>query len=209
MSSGQDRTRLLKPLLFALCLLPLLLLVGRGIIGSLGPNPVEVLTHETGNWALRLLLLTLAVTPVRRLTGQVLILRFRRMLGLFAFFYAALHLLIYLWLDQFWGWSEIAEDVLRRPYILVGWLAFVLMMPLAITSTQSWMRRLGRRWKQLHRIVYAIAILAVLHVLWLVKADLMEPAIYALILALLLAMRVPWAWLSMRMRRLGSVARER
>ena len=202
-----------KALLFGLCTLPLLLILWRGIRGELGPNPVEVLTHETGDWALRLLLLTLAVTPLRQLTGQAVIIRFRRMLGLFAFFYASLHLMVYLWLDQSWGWSEIIDDVLRRPFILVGWLAFMLMVPLAITSTQAWMRRLGRGWKRLHRSVYAIAVLAVLHYVWLVKADLLEPAIYALILALLLVARLPWTrpriWIGTSLRRSGPSARER
>lgn len=189
-----------KPLVFLLCLVPLGVLIGRGASGALGPNPVEAITHFTGDWTLRLLLVTLAVTPLRRLTGQAWLVRFRRMLGLFAFFYAVLHFTTYLWLDRYFDLGTIAEDVLKRPYITVGFAAFVLMVPLAITSTQGWIRRLGRRWKMLHRAVYAIGVLGVLHYLWLVKADLLEPAIYAIILAVLLGLRVPWADLSARLR---------
>lgn len=189
-----------KPLVFLLCLVPLGVLIARGASGGLGPNPVEAITHFTGDWTLRLLLATLAITPLRRLTGQVWLVRFRRMLGLFTFFYAVLHVLTYLWLDRFFDLGTIAEDVLKRPYITVGFAAFVLMVPLAITSTQGWIRRLGRRWKRLHRAVYAIGVLGVLHYLWLVKADLLEPAVYGIILAVLLGMRVPWRDLATRLR---------
>jgi sulfoxide reductase heme-binding subunit YedZ len=198
-----------KPFVFLACLVPLGVLVSRGISGSLGPNPVEAMTHFTGDWTLNLLLATLAVTPLRRLTGQVRLIRFRRMLGLFAFFYGALHVTIYLWLDQFFDAGAILEDVLKRPYITVGFAAFVLMVPLAITSTQGWIRRLGRRWKTLHRAVYAIAILGVVHYLWLVKADLLEPAIYGVILAVMLAFRVPWSALFNRLHAGLPVGRER
>jgi sulfoxide reductase heme-binding subunit YedZ len=192
MTRGDLAVRYGKPLVFLLCLVPLGLLISRGGSDALGPNPVEAITHFTGDWTLRLLLVTLAVTPLRRLTGQAWLVRFRRMLGLFAFFYAVLHFTTYLWLDRFFDLGTIAEDVLKRPYITVGFAAFVLMIPLAITSTQGWIRRLGRRWKVLHRAVYAIGVLGVLHYLWLVKADLLEPGIYAVILAVLLASRVPW-----------------
>jgi methionine sulfoxide reductase heme-binding subunit len=189
-----------KPLVFLLCLVPFGVLIARGASGALGPNPVEAITHFTGDWTLRLLLATLAITPLRRLTGQVWLVRYRRMLGLFAFFYAVLHVTTYLWLDRFFDLGTIAEDVLKRPYITVGFAAFVLMVPLAITSTQGWIRRLGRRWKTLHRAVYAIGVLGVLHYLWLVKADLLEPVIYGVILAVLLGMRVPWRDLAVRLR---------
>jgi sulfoxide reductase heme-binding subunit YedZ len=189
-----------KPLVFLLCLVPFGVLIARGASGALGPNPVEAITHFTGDWTLRLLLATLAITPLRRLTGQVWLVRYRRMLGLFAFFYAVLHVTTYLWLDRFFDLGTIAEDVLKRPYITVGFAAFVLMVPLAITSTQGWIRRLGRRWKTLHRAVYAIGVLGVLHFLWLVKADLLEPAFYGVILAVLLGMRVPWRDLAVRLR---------
>jgi sulfoxide reductase heme-binding subunit YedZ len=190
-----------KPLVFLLCLTPLAWLVLRGFTGALGPNPVEAVTHFTGDWTLRLLLVTLAVTPLRRITGAGSLLRFRRMLGLFAFFYASLHLLTYLWLDQFFDFSAIVEDVLKRPYITVGFAAFLLMVPLAATSTRGMVRRLGRRWKTLHRAVYVIALLGVLHFLWLVKADITEPMIYGLILAILLAFRLPFVRLRDFLRR--------
>ncbi len=180
-----------KPVVFALCLMPLAMLIYRGTTGDVGSNPVEALTHTTGDWALRLLLVTLAVTPLRRLTGRGWLLRFRRMLGLFAFFYASLHLLTYLWLDQFFDLRAIAEDVTERPYIALGLGAYLLMVPLALTSTRSMVRRLGRRWQVLHRAVYPLAILAVLHFFWLVKADMTEPAVYAAVLGVLLAARLP------------------
>ena len=187
-----------KPLVFLLCLAPLVHLFWRAVAETLGANPVEALIHATGDWTLRLLLITLAVTPLRRLTGQVWLTRFRRQLGLFAFFYACLHLTAYLWFDQFFDWRAIIEDIVKRPYITVGFAAFVLLIPLAITSTRGWIRRLGRRWQILHRAVYLIAILGVVHYLWLVKADLFEPAIYGVILAGLLAFRVPWSELKSR-----------
>lgn len=181
-----------KVLVFLLCLVPLVSLIWRGATDHLGPNPVEALIHGTGDWTLRLLLITLAVTPLRLATGWAWPVRFRRMLGLFAFFYAALHLTVYLWLDQSFDWPAILRDIAKRPYITVGFAAFLLLIPLAVTSTRGWIRRLGRRWKRLHQAVYAIAILGVIHYLWLVKADLREPLIYAAILAVLLAVRVPW-----------------
>ncbi len=179
-----------KPLVFLLCLAPLAWLVWRLLSGAASANPIETVIHDTGDWALRLLLITLAITPLRRLTGRVRLLRFRRMLGLFSFFYASLHLSAYLWLDQRFRWQEIIEDILERPYITVGAAAVLLMTPLAVTSTRGWIRRLGPRWKALHRLVYLIAILGVVHFWWLVKADWREPALYAGILALLLVIRV-------------------
>ncbi|EGV30869.1 Sulfoxide reductase heme-binding subunit yedZ [Thiorhodococcus drewsii AZ1] len=191
---------LAKVVLFAACLAPCGLLVWDAVSGSLGPNPVEALLHGTGDWALRLLLVTLAMTPLRRLTGQVWPIRLRRMLGLFAFFYVALHLTVYLWLDRELAWSTIVDDVIKRPYISVGFVAFLMLIPLALTSTRGWMRRLGRRWTQLHRAVYVIAVLGVVHYLWLVKADLREPLIYASVLTILLAFRVPWDRLGAMLR---------
>jgi sulfoxide reductase heme-binding subunit YedZ len=185
-----------KPLVFTLCLLPLGLFFLRAVEGSIGPNPVEALTHFTGDWTLRLLLVTLAITPVRRLTGQPWLVRFRRMLGLFAFFYGCLHLMTYLWLDQFFDWNAILADVATRPYITTGFSAFVLMLPLAVTSTRSMVRRLGRHWRRLHRLVYVAGALGVVHYWWLVKADITEPALYASVLALILALRLPMPGLS-------------
>jgi sulfoxide reductase heme-binding subunit YedZ len=178
----------------------LAVLIWQGAQGGLGPNPVETITRFTGDWTLQILLITLAVTPVRTLTGWAWLIRLRRMLGLFAFFYAALHLTTYLWLDQFFDWTAILEDIVKRPYITVGFAAFVLMLPLAVTSTQGWMRRLGKDWKRLHRAVYIIGILGVLHALWLAKADLFEPAVDAVILAVLLGARVAWLRVGRRIR---------
>ena len=178
--------------LFALCLLPLARLIALGFTGSLGANPIEFITRSTGTWTLVGLMVTLSVTPLRRLTGRAELIRFRRMLGLFAFFYACLHFVTYIWLDQFFDPAAIAKDIVKRPFITVGFTAFLLLIPLAATSTRAMIRRLGRRWQQLHRLVYAIAILGVVHYLWLVKKDLTEPLIYGGVLALLLLMRMPW-----------------
>lgn len=179
----------LKPLVFMLCLAPALWLSWQAFQGGLGSNPVERLTHFTGDWALRMLLVTLAVTPVRRLTRWHEVIAFRRMLGLFAFFYALLHFSVYMVFDHFFDFGAILRDVIKHPYIMLGMLAFVLMIPLAITSTQYMMRRMGRRWRQLHRLIYLIAFLGVLHYLWLVKADISQPLIYGLILVVLLMLR--------------------
>jgi sulfoxide reductase heme-binding subunit YedZ len=182
----------IKPAVFLLCLVPLLWLVWDIIQEQLSANPVEDITHRTGDWALRFLLITLAVTPLKRLSGRVWLLRLRRMLGLYTFFYALLHFLTYLWLDQQFLFSEILVDIGKRPYITVGFSAFVLLIPLAVTSNRYAMRRLGRRWQRLHRSVYVIAVLGVLHYLWLVKADSRDPIIYGLVLLGLLGIRAWW-----------------
>jgi sulfoxide reductase heme-binding subunit YedZ len=174
------------------CLLPLLRLVYLGANGGLGANPIEFATHSTGTWTLIGLLVTLCVTPLRQLTGRTGLVHYRRMLGLFAFFYACLHFTTYVWLDQFFDPAAIARDIVKRPFITVGFSAFVLLILLAATSTRAMMRRLGRRWQQLHRLIYLIALLGVIHYLWLVKKDLTEPMLYGAALALLLAMRLPW-----------------
>jgi methionine sulfoxide reductase heme-binding subunit len=174
-----------------LCLIPLGLLVWRGTHDGLGANPIEFITHATGDWTLRFLVLTLAVTPVRKLLGRPQLVRFRRMLGLFAFFYGCLHLLTYVWLDKFFSWAEIVRDIPRRPFITVGALAFALLVPLAATSTAGMIRRLGgRNWQLLHRLIYAAGIAAVVHYWWLVKADVSRPRLYALTLGVLLAARL-------------------
>ncbi len=178
---------------FLLCLAPFAWLVWDINQNSLGADPVQQITHRTGDWALRFLLITLAVTPLRRLSGWNPLLQLRRMLGLYAFFYASLHLSTYLILDLGGFWSQIFADIAKRPFITVGFLAWLLMLPLALTSTRGMMRRLGKRWQLLHRLVYLCGILAVLHFLWLVKLDLREPLIYAGILASLLGMRVFWS----------------
>jgi len=182
--------RLVKPLLFIACLVPFALLVHAALTDGLGANPIETVTHSTGEWTLRLLLVSLAMTPLRHLLGHAWPIRLRRMLGLFAFFYACLHFLAWAWLDQQWLPQAILADIVERPYITVGFIAWLLLIPLALTSTRWSMRRLGRRWKRLHRAVYLVAILGIVHFLWLVKADLSEPVVYAVLLALLLLGRV-------------------
>lgn len=182
-----------KPVVFVLCLVPLAWLVWDGVTNNLGANPVETVRRFTGDWTLRLLLIALTVTPLRRLTGWYVVIRLRRMLGLFAFFYACLHFVSYIWLDQFFMWDAIIEDIVDRPYITVGVASFLLLIPLAVTSTNGMVRRLGgRRWQRLHQLVYVIAVLGVIHFLWLVKSDISEPVIYGAILALLLGFRLFW-----------------
>jgi sulfoxide reductase heme-binding subunit YedZ len=180
-----------KPVAFTACLVPGVLLIWRAATDALGAEPIEAITLTTGDWALRMLLITLTVTPLRQLTGWHTLIRLRQMFGLYAFFYASLHFLTYIVLDQFFAWQFIIEDIAERPYILVGFSAFVLLIPLAATSTNRMLQRLGgKRWQRLHRLAYIVPILGVLHFLWLVKADITEPAIYALILTVLLGYRV-------------------
>jgi sulfoxide reductase heme-binding subunit YedZ len=181
-----------KVWIFGLCLFPLARLIVLGGSGGLGANPIEFITHSTGTWTLIGLMVTLSVTPLRRLTGRAELVRYRRMLGLFTFFYASLHFVTYVWLDQFFDPAAIAKDIIKRPFITIGFAAFVLLIPLAATSTHAMMRRLGRRWQQLHRLVYLVAILGVIHYMWLVKKDLTQPLIYAAVLAVLMIMRLPW-----------------
>ena len=180
-----------KIVVFALCLAPLGLLGWTAYTGNLGANPIEYITHATGDWTLRFLCITLAVTPLRKLLKQPNLIRFRRMLGLFAFFYGCLHLTTYFWLDKFFDWQEILKDVAKRRFITMGFLAFVLMIPLAITSTTWAIRRLGgARWRRLHQLVYVSAIAGVIHYYWLVKSDVRLPVLYAAIAAILLAYRI-------------------
>ena len=177
---------------FGLCLLPLARLIVLGVSGGLGANPIEFITRSTGTWTLVGLLLTLSITPLRRLSGRAELIRYRRMLGLFSFFYACLHFVTYIWLDQFFDLTAIAKDIVKHPFITVGFTAFVLLIPLAATSTHAMMRRLGRRWQQLHRLIYPIALLAVVHYLWLVKKDLTTPLVYGAVALVLLALRLRW-----------------
>lgn len=181
-----------KPLVFCVSLLPLAWLCWLAWQDQLGANPVETLSHRTGDWSLRFLLLTLAVTPLRRLSGWNWLLKFRRMLGLFAFFYVCLHLGVYLIFDQFFDPSAILEDIAKRPYITVGFAGFLLLIPLAATSTNGMIKRLGRNWQRLHRLVYLIGMLGVVHYWWLVKADISEPLLYAGLLTILLGYRAWW-----------------
>jgi len=183
-------TRVFKPLLFVLLLVPALY-YGWGLWqDELGANPLEAVIRGLGDWALRILLLTLLMSPLRRLINWAQALRLRRMLGLYAYFYVILHLLGYLWFDQFFDWEEIWFDILERPFITIGMVAVVLLTPLAITSTKGMIRRLGKNWKRLHSLVYLISILVVIHFWWMVKLDVTEPAIYSEILAVLLSERL-------------------
>ena len=180
-----------KAVVFLLCLAPLASLGWRALHGDLSANPIEFITHATGDWTLRFILITLAITPFRKILRLPDLIRFRRMLGLFAFFYACLHFTTYIWLDKFFDLAEMWKDVAKRRYITVGFTAFVLLIPLAITSTAGWIRRLGgRRWQQLHRLIYVSAICGVIHYYWLVKSAVIRPLAYAAILAVLLLWRL-------------------
>lgn len=183
-------TQSVKPLIFILLLLPALSLGWGFWQESLGANPLEAIIRGLGDWALRILLLTLALSPLRRLTGWGQLLRLRRMVGLFAYFYAILHLFGYLWFDQFFDWIEIGYDILERPFITIGMVSVLLLTPLAVTSTNGMMRRMGKQWKRLHQLIYLIGILAVIHFFWMVKLDISEPTLYAIILAVLFAERL-------------------
>jgi sulfoxide reductase heme-binding subunit YedZ len=193
-----------KIVVFLLCLIPAALLVWRAAADDLGANPIEAVTLSTGRWTLRFLLVTLAITPLRRLTGWNGLITFRRMLGLFAFFYASLHFATYVVVDQFFDWETIVEDITKRPFIMAGFAALVLLVPLALTSTKGWIRRLGRRWQTIHRLIYVATALAVVHFIWKVKSDLRDPLLYASILAVLLGFRVVW-WLMNRLRKSAPV----
>jgi sulfoxide reductase heme-binding subunit YedZ len=182
-----------KVVLFVICLEPVGELVFRQYRQDLGANPVEYITHQTGIWALRFLALTLAISPARRLLSLPELIRFRRMLGLYAFFYGYLHLTTYVWLDKFFDFGEMWKDLWKRPFITAGATAFLLMLPLALTSTSGWIRRLGgQRWQMLHRLVYGSAIAGVVHYYWLVKSDVRAPLTYAAIFAVLFLLRLPF-----------------
>ncbi len=182
--------RLIKLGLFLLALIPLIRLIYLGFNAELGANPVEFIEHSTGIWALAILLITLSFTPIRLITQYAWPVQLRRMAGLFMFFYACLHIISYVWLDHWFDWAEISKDIIKHPYVLVGFTAFILTIPLAITSNNAMIKKLKQNWKKLHRLVYAIAILAVVHFWWLVKKDIREPLIYALVLAVLLLIRL-------------------
>jgi methionine sulfoxide reductase heme-binding subunit len=184
--------RWIKIPVFLLALVPVALLVRGMLTGNLGVNPAETVQLQTGRWALKFLLTSLAITPVRRLTGWNIVVQYRRMLGLFAFFYATLHFASYIVLDQYFALDAMMADIVKRPFITVGFTAFVLMAPLALTSTKGWIRRLGRRWQLLHRLIYVSAICAVVHVAWKVKVFTGDPVIYAAVLTLLLGFRIVW-----------------
>jgi len=184
-------SRWAKVVLFLLCLLPAVLLGWHGYHDELGANPIERVTHATGDWTIRFLLITLCVTPLRKLFNLPKLARFRRMLGLFAFFYGCLHLMTWVWFDKFFDLHEMWKDVVKRRFITVGMTAFVLLIPLAITSTSGWVRRLGFvRWQKLHRLIYFSALLGVIHYYWLVKSDVRLPVMYGAILAVLMGYRL-------------------
>lgn len=186
--------------LFVLALLPLVRVVLAGIDGRLGANPIETITRASGDWTLYFLCFTLAVTPLRRLTGLNWLLRLRRMLGLFTFFYASLHFLCFIWFDHFFDLAEIAKDVIKRPFITVGFTAFMLLLPLALTSTDGMLRRLGRHWSTLHRLIYVVAVLAILHFWWMRagKNNFAEPLVFGAIVVLLLGLRIVFRWRAAR-----------
>ena len=191
-------SRYFKPVLFLACLAPLSRLAWRGFHAQLGANPIEAITHGTGDWTLTFLLITLAVTPLRKLTRQYWLIKFRRMFGLFAFFYGCLHLMTYVWLDKFFDVHEMLKDIAKRRFITAGMTAFALMLPLALTSTQWSIRTLGgKRWQALHRLIYFSATAGVIHYIWLVKADLKKPLEYAFVLGVLILFRIG-AWLVAR-----------
>jgi methionine sulfoxide reductase heme-binding subunit len=193
-----SRLRITKSLLFPSALIPLARLVWKALHGGLGANPIEVITHSTGDWTLIFILLTLSITPLRRISRQYWLIGIRRMLGLFAFFYGTLHFLTYIWLDKFFDLHEMWKDIAKRPFITVGFSAFVLMIPLALTSTAWSIRRLGgKNWQRLHRLIYLTGILAVIHYWWLVKADVRKPEEYGLLLSILLIYRIG-VWVSER-----------
>jgi methionine sulfoxide reductase heme-binding subunit len=200
--------RWFKVVLFIACLGPLGRLGWKGYAGLLGANPIEVITHSTGDWTLIFLCVTLAITPLRMLTRQYWLIRFRRMLGLFAMFYGLLHFTTYIWLDKFFDVHEMVKDVVKRPFITMGFTAFVLMIPLAITSTSGWIRRLGgKKWNVLHRLIYFSAIAGVIHYMWLVKKDLTKPLEYAAVLTVLLGYRISvWAIAYFGSRRAGVIS---
>jgi sulfoxide reductase heme-binding subunit YedZ len=179
-----------KPVVFMLCLVPVFSLVWNAFYGDLGANPVETITHQTGDWALRFLLITLAISPLRQWFGLVALMRFRRMLGLTVFFYVSCHFMIWLVADHSFNFADMFEDVIDRPYITLGFSALLLLIPLAVTSNQAMVRRLGKGWKKLHKLTYLIAILAMLHFIWQVKADYLEAGIYAVITIALLLQRI-------------------
>ena len=182
--------KIIKQILFAMCLLPLLRLVVLAMTDGLGANPVEFIIRSLGTWTLVMLMATLAVTPVNILTGVNRVVQFRRMLGLFTFFYACLHFFSYAGLDLWFEWAAISKDITKHPYVLIGFSAFLMLIPLAMTSNKRMIMKLGRRWKTLHRSVYLIAILGVVHYWWLVKKDITEPAIYGAVLLLLFTIRL-------------------
>ena len=196
-------SRWTKVFVFLLCLVPLGLLLWQGLHNDLSANPVNYVEHATGDWTMRFLILTLAITPLRKILRLPQLIRFRRMLGLFAFFYVCLHFSTWVAVDNYFDWRHMLKDVAKRPFITVGFTGFVLLIPLALTSTAGWIRRLGgKRWQMLHRAIYATAILGVIHYYWLVKSDVRKPLQYAAIVGILLAWRIG-SWIQRRSAKAG------
>ena len=192
LNRAPSRTQIkwIKAFIFCVCLIPLARLIWLGLSDDLTANPIEFVERSTGFWALFILLCTLTLTPIKLITGKVWQIQLRRMLGLFMFFYACLHIVTYVWLDYSFDWTDITKDIVKHPYVLVGFTAFMLTIPLALTSNNAMMKRLRDRWKKLHQLVYVIAILGVVHFWWLVKKDISEPLLYAIILAVLFGIRL-------------------
>lgn len=203
-----SRLRITKVLIFLAAFVPLERLVWKFFHDALGANPIEVITHSTGDWTMILILTTLSITPLRMLTKQYWLIGVRRMIGLFAFFYGCLHFTTYIWLDKFFDVHEMIKDVYKRPFITAGFTAFVLMIPLALTSTKGWIRRLGKNWQRLHRLIYVTAIAGVVHYIWLVKADLRKPLQYAFVLGVLLSYRII-VWMAQARRNAAAGASRR
>ena len=194
--SSNSLIKYIKLFIFLISLFPLVRLIYLGSNDALGANPIEFVERSTGTWTLVFLMISLSMTPFRLWSGFSEFIQFRRMLGLFMFFYACLHIITYLWLDHWFDFAEISKDIIKHPYVLVGFTAFLLTIPLAITSTKAMMKRLGGRWKILHRLIYLIAVLAVLHFLWLVKKDHTEPLVYAAVFLSLIALRIAYKYRS-------------
>lgn len=200
--------RPLKLLAFAVCLGPAFVLTWKGFHSLLGANPIDVITRTTGRWTLTFLLITLSITPLRRITRMAWLIRFRRMFGLFAFFYGSLHLMTYVWLDKFFDVHDMLHDIAKRRFITAGMTAWALMLPLALTSTAGWIRRLGgKRWQKLHRLIYFSAAAGVVHFIWLVKADLRRPLTYGAVLVVLLAFRL-FLWIKARLNSRPAAVRQ-
>jgi len=199
-SPKENLIRVFKVMVFLLCLGPVAVLTWKGFHDLLGANPIDVITRTTGRWTLNFLLITLAITPLRRISGMPWMIRFRRMVGLYAFFYGSLHLMTYVWLDKFFDVHEMLHDIVKRRFITAGLTAWALMLPLALTSTTGWIRRLGgKRWQKLHRLIYFSAAAGVIHFIWLVKVDLRKPLTYGAIWAVLIAYRMT-LWVTARLK---------
>ena len=187
-----SRLSFFKIIVFLLALLPLARLIYGALTNNLGVNPVEFMTRYTGDWAMYFLLFTLAITPVRKITQWTWLIKFRRMLGLYVFFYACLHFLTFIWFEHFFNISDIIQDIIKRPFITIGFISLMLLIPLAVTSNQAMIRRLKRNWQKLHRMIYPISLMVMLHYFMMIKADYKEALIYLLILLILLAFRLPF-----------------